>query len=629
MTRIALALAITVGAGVAAPAGPVERVVQKYDISFLTAPVPQHEVRDWAYAGALSLGGSAPNAGPLGELAGKPSRGGGAVDIDLGLDDAPTGQVLSASSIERLIEDNIEPDSWSNDRNSIGSDDKYLVVVQTPAVHKSIAGLLDQLRARRASMYVVEVAIVPPSALNGSSGILKAEDFDSVLERAAEGGQRFALTAYNEQAVSTFTGRRRTTAIDTEINSTGVIPVSNTVVLTLPIGVTVQARPTAITGTDWVRLELKVVRMTENGRPTIRKTFYSEIESIPLAERMISGRVVLNAEQCAVVGRFAESEGGQALRELAVLARLRPMGARASATESKKSDGGFRLKVYDIGELTQTSGDAGAKVEEILTLLKYNVAADAWKDNRSRLEVHDDKFLFVKARQDTHDSVGEWISRRLESRAELASVDTVVLEGDVAAAIRFRRESEGGVFPTATWTPATIPEGLELTYRGTSTARLGERAEARGAEVRTYIADVELVSGGTGFSVIEMPDTVIASSGDGYETWSRVSRSGSGLVHLEHGLFRSKTTFARSGEFYAGVQVADRSQRTQQNQSPSKTAYVLYEVGLPSQRSLSARSHGLFPEGRYVISRIDRTAEGKARIVLFRATVDRRKGGER
>ncbi len=602
-----------------------KRFRRAYDVGFLTQPVPQLPARSWPRAGEMRLGVWEP-----------PSRG---VPISFTSEVAeeeggllvPPGMGLSPEAIVQLIRRNVDEDSWANDLNSIAADGARITVTQTPGAHEAIAKLLGGLRARRGLLVTVDVACVPTAALGELAGApgpwFAARDFDAVLERAGARGTRVTLTAYNEQRVSALAGHRSARVTDSEVNQTGIVPVLNPVVEKLPFGVSVEVLPQAISGTPLFQLELKVTRLSEAGPAVRHDVFFSQIESLPLAEESIETTLLLRGSDAALAGLF-RTGGEAAPRDFAVLARLRPEEVRGDDPSAKTAEA-FHLRAHDVSFLLSRLGDERPILTPDLLekLVRSNVDPEAWRDDRTRLSVGGGgRLLDVVARTATHTKVRSYIELLLKEKAQTATLEVRAYEGPIEELLAARKAAEGGVLLAADWKPGGR---LVETLRGAISGALGAEMKARGITSRGYVGDASVVSGGTGFSVTHMPDPDVRSAGDGFEVTAAIrSLRTAERSSLRLELDECRTRFGNTGGLFVPADIGPavlpppaappKPGEKDEAGAPAlpSTVWIPYSFELPRQQYWKCGARLALSAGRPAILKLEDLGEGFGRMVI-------------
>ncbi len=605
-----------------------QRVLREHDIRFLTDPVPQLPARDWPSAGRLALEAW---AAPSREAAG----GRGSINFESGAaedsSDVPPGVGLSPEGVVALIQQNVSEDSWANELNSIEQEGGKLIVVQTPDVQEAIRRLLEALRARRGLITVVEIACVPVEALGPLAASpepwIDAGEFDAAIDRAGASAVRLALTAYNEGRVNGFTGRTISRVVDHEVNQTGVLPVVNPVVERIPLGLTAEVRPVAIAGTDIHKLELRIVLLQEAGTAVRREWFFGELDLVPMAEDFIETTLLLPAGNAGLAGFFRSGDGLGRLR-FAVLARVRPQEVRTEAP-SQRPEGDFQRRIYDAAFLLEPfpGEKTGLASETLETLVRASADPEAWSDERANLSMESERFLHATARVSTHAKVKATLDGLIRERAAVGILEVRSFEGPLAEMLAVRAAAEAGYLLPEKWAPGgKLTEALHAVLVGA----LGGRMESRGSITRKFVGNAECVSGGTGFSVLSMPDPILASAGNGFSLEGSIrGPHDSGLLSLVVKLNEARTRFENSVDLLlpANIGPVDRTPPKSGEGGKDKpasrplpaTRWLPFTVDLPGQDYRHQESRVAAPRGRAVILKVESTSAGQGRLVVATA----------
>ena len=613
----------------------IERVTRVHDIAFLARAVPRHpNPVSWP---AVNLRLATQEAQASGGLWG---LGKGFPPPDLALrafghaeepeekeGDASAGVVVSPESLAALIRRNIAEDSWANVRNSIKVDGERLRVVAAPEVHSSIDSLLAALRARRASMAVIEVAVVPAKRLAADAARgpwLTNEAFARAIVDAGSGAQAasLALTAYNEQTASGFAGRVRTAAMGVGINQTGVVPVSDVAIETLPIGLGVEVRPVAVTGTDWFRCDLRVTRSRQPGVVERRKTLFAELELVPQGREDLTTTLLLRAGRPAVAGRFSDRQPDGREREFAILARLTPMETEGEAPASPPVDTAFRRRMLDLSFLLEPfEGErAGLSADSWLRRIRHTVQPEAWLDERADLRLADRRFLHVTAREGTHRALREWLDARIRARARVAAIEVAEYAGSVEAVHAVVASLEDGLYLPDDWESSEAGRRLERSFSSRGFGPLGGTLKARGVDARPFVAEVESISGGTGFSILEIPAPVVRTAGNGFELLATAApRIDPDMATLELWWTRCRTAFAARSEVLPIVRLTgDEAGAGAGRQAGERTRYV---VDLPRQRVKELHATLPLRLGRTAVLGVEQRGAATASLLVARVDV--------
>jgi hypothetical protein len=269
-------------------------------------------------------------------------------DYDLGVvlaaedDDVEFG--LSRLGVEEtidLVKRHVDRDSWENERNRIEVVDdaggRRLLVVQRPEALEAIDALLGVLEAETRRLLAVELALVPPEALDGAAPGWREPQAapwiagDALARAVRQGGaaSRFGLRFVRDGGRVAFEpGGSRSFLEDHEVNQTGVCPV---------IGPVVRGRSTGFFGDlrvflspDGGLVRADVVageRRASSSDAERRRLPQGGIDIVLESQERIETTVVGPVGEALVVGSLrlpppTRSGGGESPRSFAVLLRV-------------------------------------------------------------------------------------------------------------------------------------------------------------------------------------------------------------------------------------------------------------------------------------------------------------------
>jgi len=586
-------------AGEAQAAG---RVTRRFGIGFLTEPIPDFEFSVSELPGSLLI--SAPDEeecdGPtfpsgFGEQTDEseidsygpwsenlppsdyvPEPRGGRSLLQIGPED-----------LVGIIERNLAPGSWDEKRNTISAAGGVLTVRHTPQVLEQIASLLEALKERRERMFSVEVAVVPPGALDGfppNRGLwISGEEFERIVNRAGAKGRRFTLVAYDGQRTGVHVGGSCTVLFGFTINQTGVLPVANPELKAVPVGFIVTVRPRCVGETEWVLLSLRVVRRSFEGEGAKRSGPYGEYELLNIREGKLATAFLVRKREAVVAGRL---EGAaERIVESLVLARVTPYVAHGKKARKKlnngSSAGGLSLRVYDIEYILRRAGVADTALErlpacpkEIELVIKNTIDPAGWVDSHARLEADDTK-LIVYNRPSVHRAVERLLSQWIHRAGSVVVVETWVVRGSASALQKLLALCGPGNTLPEDWRKAALKAGLSLAAAGGVCGLPGKWLQLAGAHFRTYVADYECIAGGVTFQVPTLPDPLMQSAGSGFDLKCLVDPLPGGLIELSVRLVLADTHFGREARIQVPWPVP----------GPRKMALLPVKIDTPSQEA--------------------------------------------
>ncbi|MBI4606900.1 MAG: hypothetical protein HY721_33470, partial [Planctomycetes bacterium] len=612
---------------------PVER---GHEIEDLLQPLEQpgrrgwpSEGRGWPSAGELLIPAwTQPNVGPI-TFAPEEAEG-GAPPLE-------PGAGYGADALEALVRAHVAPGSWGAGGNSVVVAPFWsqLRVTAPPAVQEAVAGFLQALRARRARPVQVDVACVPAEALGEAAGKVGAPlpsgELEVALGRAGERGLRVSLTTPNEVRRRAFGGRSRTYLSDFEVNQTGVVPVMNPVVGVLPLGITVEALPEAIAESGLWKLELRATVLSEAGAAARRETCFGTIELPRVAEDTLETVLSLPAEAAVVAGLFAAGQGPER-RSFALVARLRPAAAPDLPAPGAAGED-LPARVHDLAFLLEPL--AGEEpIEEALLLNEIEAAVDplVWQEGESRLRwSQDGRHLLATAPAATQARLKAYVDGLIAARAALAAHEVRVLEGPLEDVLAARREAEGGVLLPEGWTPGGA---LREALRAAAASIPGARLRARGLSTRAYVGDWNVVSGGTGFSILSVPDPEVHTAGEGFTLEADGARvEAGGALRADLALDECRTRLEASAEMLLPADIGPVEAAPGRRVAPgpdgapapapqprAATVWAPFTLDLPRQERRHAAGRLVLPPGRAAVVKAEEITGGLGRLVLLSAS---------
>ena len=593
----------------------VVRETRDYDIRFLTRAIVDAPATTRPSAGRLLLdwAGAHASTSPI-SLTSDISED---EDVDATV---PAGVRVDPDALVALIQRNIAEDSWANSRNSIDAGESRLSVTQTPDVHARIAALLEALGARRAHRVIVDVLLVPADPTLGDAPFVSREEFEAAAQRAGARAERLTLAAYNEQLVGTFVGRQRSVQVGLHINQTGVTPVPGPSIATLPLGTMVEVRPLAVSGTDLVRLELDLRRLRESGKPAPLELAMGLVESVTATESSLSSVLLVDSRRAAHAGTIVDASDPKGERRFSVLVRARSERLREERPVGAAGDDAFVMRVHDIGLITH--GAAGIDAHTLVEALRSLVERDAWEDERASIEATDDaRFLRVVATAATQRAVASWIANETARNRRIASIVVEERSGPLVALLALRASAEGDTWLTENWRESDAARATVTRSRVAAFGFAGTRIVARAIEAQTYTSDLDSVSGGTGYAIVERCAPVRRSAGSGLRVEATVRRGldDDGLLldlDLERAHLDLSTTSEVSGLTDPPVRGSGSGGAQERARSQER---VRVPLALPSQRVARFACSLPVGRGRDAILRIEDDGDGGGRVYIARA----------
>jgi hypothetical protein len=448
------------------------------------------------------------------------------------------GLQLHASVLESVIREMIDPESWSNQRNSIEAIGSRLAIVQTPEVLDRIDRFLSDLEARAGRFLAIDLALVPPEALEkaspgalrpGAPPWLEGAAFDQIVSAA---GADASVMSTTTRAGDTVTFEPPSTSLhvgDYEANQTGIVPVIHPVVGARREGAFAEAVTHVAPGGGWLRVDLRIGRASSREHPERKRFIYGDLD-LP-RERRIEVRTSMTVPEgkTAIAGIYSMSVDGSTAKgaeaehapSFAAIIRVR---ADLRAVESPPVPG--IPHAFDVSALVGVPPDSRL-IEE----------GPRWEDGAK-----DDEPSSVVSPEVLLETLeGLFPQDATESGSRLHfSSGSIFLRGSAEEAQRMKEHLEALAWDRGRPVAIDLWQGMvmkaELSGAGTGAlldrswidriaARPGLRARILGAKgrslslasvsTRSYVGDLHMVSGGTGFKIATVGDPIIRVAGDG------------------------------------------------------------------------------------------------------------------
>jgi hypothetical protein len=448
---------------------------------------------------------------------------------------------ISPEAVEEAIRKLIAEDSWSNTRNEMRTEGGRLVVIQAPDVLEKIETFLRGLEERAARQVSMDVALVPPEALDAVAPPWKSLKAPPWLP--AEALER--TVAASKGKASVFSGLLREGALqrvqphklslhvtDLEVTQTGVIPVKAPLVEEVAEGSFAEVLVLRGPSGSWFRVDILAGKAVCPEKAASRKLEMGEIELLAERQEYLRTSLVLPAGKTAVAGYFAAGpsektgEGKPAPQSFALLLRVKAAGADAApaATEGAFAlDAGLLLEPLPDGwhlaarERWQwpSSPMQSHPGENRPGLMSPSVLGEAIRDAipdaarpRAISWCHGGA-VFVGGSGLSPSEMGKKLDELARKSARLVVVD--LWQGTLDAS-ELGAIGTSGVVLERSWL-----ERMEKAAgaRARIVSLSGVPVSLGAVLARNYVADVNHVSGGTGHQIVEEGDLEILCAGEG------------------------------------------------------------------------------------------------------------------
>ncbi|MGQ9590798.1 MAG: hypothetical protein ACUVYA_10945 [Planctomycetota bacterium] len=384
----------------------------------------------------------------------------------------------------------------------------------------SVEGFLGELRREARTRIIVQAILLPSEALDEirPSWVSEGPFLPEEVFRSAVLDPRSRLIEANARSgQSVMAGSRdsRPVVLDSEVNQTGVIPVANPVVHTPPAGEWLIVLPSLLPGKETVWLDLSVGRLLLDVEPRTVSGDCGALQFPVTQKTWISTSAVLTPGRVLVIGSTTATGG------LAALVRVRIRGPEEPAkAETGKTEAA--ISVFDIALL---QGRARRAWPPRIVGSGFWSAAPRLPSGGERLLDHfralgieapvslvGTRLFFSGSRAAELRSL---LSRELEEVSRLAAVDVRVFKVRRAQLAAILDGAEEGAVLEERWLK-TLECDAEV-ERYFVAGPLGQALGFFAAKQKAFATDVDQVSGGTGYAVLEVSDPEVSWCGDGTE----------------------------------------------------------------------------------------------------------------
>ncbi len=517
-------------------------------------------------------------------------------------------------------------------------------MVQAPEVIRKIEAFLTWLYARRLRRLELEIALVPPAALDHAlCGVpvgtcFGEEVFDSAIRVAGEKAISWRTTAAEGETLVLRPALRRSSVKDYDLYQTGVYPVLNCFVGVHSSGprLWVRAAPTPRSGV--YLLNFKIAWSHVANRGAIRDTPYGELELPQVAGFVLAGATVVRADETYLLGELRLPEEEPA--SFAVLARLRRVPAAGVALPFPAvfevgaflwdrpqvllgRDFGMSGEYEDLELFEKESRSFRLySPEALLQEVRKALPKRIRKDRRLRLCIAGSAlFAGIYGDPNSTGNIKKIIRNFLCKKfAEKYRVVTASLWWGTAAPelLDRARDPQGGkTLLVAGWRDVLeLEHAVVARFRGL----VGCSGDLWAGEGRRFVADIEQVSGGSKSFVVEMPDPVVRWGGSGVELGFAVRAPlGTSCVQIWVRGTVARTVFGNSVKVRVDRRVKPGEGGKPAPQGPEMT------IDLPDQTVDRWRHVVTVPAGRACLlsAAPDPSEPGKVKVLVIEAGTEK------
>jgi hypothetical protein len=472
----------------------------------------------------------------------------------------PSGGVwISDAELQRLVQRLIAPRSWSGSRDEFRLAGGSLAVLQTPDVLSEVEGLLTELEARTLRSVLVELALVPPAAMDsaapgwsrlGASPWLDGGVFDRALTAAGAG------TAYlSTRSPPGLWKRLGPDRISVHVLDHGLEPAASRAVISpfvhpLPLGEFAEVLVLPSPDGTWHRVDLRCGASRLIRAPRAQRLELGDVELLdlrdahlgtsliaPAGKTVVAGVWMAGAEPAASagadrappfvallrVGELRQGEGVERRRaatavppsaiDVGILSA--PPRAFPLPSEAKRDDPRVRIEPSEPMEpmesqdpsesFSDRDGDEPPDAIETVAGAAIREAA-----GREHPHVRARGSLVLAAPAEVVAAVKQRLEVQARESATLITLDLVQLSLDAGEAAALG--SPGSFIETAQVEEAARRADFRCRAGGLS----GVEHSLAAVASRGSVHAVEYFSGGTGDSVDTVGDPIVRSAGEGF-----------------------------------------------------------------------------------------------------------------
>jgi len=437
---------------------------------------------------------------------------------------------------------------------------------------------------------------------------------------------------------------------DYEVNQTGTMPVVNASVEIIPTGLRAEARPRMGPDGKFLRIDLRIEEIEATSVKERPSAYFGEFDLPRIQQGQMGAVVVLRPGTAAIAGEIGASAGDEGKSFACIIrAAAQGTGARPEAGPAPPAEDGIRvlpppfssfpaprfphfedLHAWSDPSVTPafgpfSPGQAQESSDPIATLpdAVAEAAIKAFEDDEGLFRMLQGGTAAVAAGSARFLRVAGEVLEARDDGGRMAAIDLRLLRFPRAAlgTLLARREGGGGILDVG-WEGTVHPDAVEL--RCFLAGLPGQAVACRRDRAETLVTDVVLVSGGTGYSLLTVPDPVSDRLSSGFAFVAEARDAGGGEVEIVcRGILartdtsnRSVVRMPLSGGSGPGTEPAGKAapQGLEAPPAMSGMAFVDLEVVTPRQEIRRIEAHVRAPAGRDVI--LDLSARGEVVEVL-------------
>jgi hypothetical protein len=662
MKRIQIVVWILVGLGSSLAVGeePKKITTRRYDLSAVVNPAPNRPLflgpqgnlvfrTRWDYESGRWDG--IPSFGSDQD----PFRGGArAIGLQLPASDSDD-KLLGKDRVEEQISILLGSEGLDSEEKTTSWSGSVLQITAPPAAQEIAGSFLAPLEEAGGILIAVECLLVPVEVLEKLSPDWRSSGpyvDDEVYKKALRDGRSRLLStvARNGQVVASGSKEVVPLLVDQEVNQTGVIPCVNPVVECPLSGDRLEVCPAVLPGENAVWLDLGIGRFRVTSKKHNPGRDFGDLDLPITDEALISTSTVAVPDKALVAGVLEGREGGG----IAALVRVKvkksaattaPAGAEASRVTRifsvshliadrprrawKPEPGGPSATAP--GNFNFSGGPEPVPRAEILLQGLQGEAAQFREEECQTSLVGRGNLLFTGTPR-VAEAVQRFLVDLSKPLCQSVAVDVDVLSVPRSVLSQVLAAANDGTVLADDWEKSIESKEALKKRRFTVMGVAGQPLALLIAKIKTFVTDVELVSGGTGFAIIQVADLIPRTCGDGTDLRLRVELAegaGQARLKLEGGdvkLIEERLVTASYPDMplYSGPGGGASESGSSQGPSPAARSgaqqnndKIIKQVQftLPRQSVQYWTSEINVPLGREVILQTD-AAEGEAATIL-------------